>query len=94
MKRTVIAALAGVIALGGIAVADDMMDCALSYDVYEASVPHTDLEDCPDMMAGEGRFCRLSVVAEVATIFVFDEDSGCLVESRSFEEDEFSISIH
>lgn len=94
MKRVMIAALAGAFALGGSALADDMMDCAMSYDVYEASVPHTDLEDCPDMLAGEGRFCRLSIVAEVATIFVFDEDSGCLVESRSFEEDEFTITIH
>lgn len=94
MKSILIAAIAGVFALGGTALADEGADCALSYDVYEASVPHTDLEECPAAMAGEGLFCRLSVVAEVATIFVFDENTGCLTGAKSFEEDEFTISIH
>ena len=97
MKRILIAAIAavgGVLVLGGTALAEEGADCALSYEVYEASVPHTDLEECPAGMAGEARFCRLSVVAEVATIFVFDENSGCLAEAKSFEEDEFSITIH
>ncbi len=96
MKYTLIAVAASVLAFGGAAFAEDEM-CALSYDVYEASVPHTDLEECPEAMGdmGEGElFCRLSVVAEVATIFAFDEDSGCLIESRSFEEDEFTITIN
>ena len=83
----------GSLALVGPALAADA-DCALSYDVYEASVPHTDLEACPDGLAGDGRFCRLSIVAEVATIFVFDEESGCLVESVSYEEDEFTVTIN
>lgn len=91
---SLIAASAGIVALAGSAVAEDDMQCALSYDVYEMSVPHTDLEECPEQMAAEGMFCRLSVVAEVATIFKFDEESGCLTEARSFEEDEFEITIH
>ncbi len=94
MKHWLIAICAGMFTFGSAAMADDMMDCALSYDVYEMSVPHTDLEACPDAVAAEGLFCRLSVVAEVATIFAFDEESGCLVSAASFEEDEFTITIH
>lgn len=94
MKHTITAVFSAILlALAGPVLAGDM-ECVLPYDVYEASVPHTDLENCPAQMEGEGRFCRISVVAEVATIFSFDEESGCLVEAKSFEEDEFTISIH
>lgn len=94
MKHTITAVFSAMLlALAGPVLAGDM-ECALSYDVYEASVPHTDMEECPESMVSEGRFCRLSVVAEVATIFSFDEESGCLVEAISFEEDEFTITIN
>ena len=92
MKPALIAALAAGLAFGGTALAADEK-CALPYDVFEASVPHTDLEECPAKLRAEGRFCRLAVVAEVATVFIFDEGSGCLVQSVSFEEDEFKITL-
>ena len=75
------------------ALADGHASCALSYEVYEYSVPHTDLEDCPAVMAGEGQFCRVAVMAEVATIFAFSEETGCLVAARAFEEDGFSLTF-
>ncbi len=92
MKPALIAALAAGLAFGGTALAADEK-CALPYDVFEASVPHTDLEECPAKLKAEGRFCRLAVVAEVATVFIFDEGSGCLVQSVSFEEDQFKITL-
>jgi hypothetical protein len=73
---------------------DDASDCALSYDTFEASVPHTDLQECPASMQIEGAFCRISVVAEVATIFAFSEESFCLVESRSYYDDEFTLAVN
>ncbi len=69
-------------------------ECALSYEVFEAAVPHTDMDECPvSMQAGEDDFCRMSVVAEVATVFVFSYESGCLTKTRSYEDDQFSFEI-
>lgn len=69
-------------------------ECALPYDVFEESVPHTDMAECPGSMeAGEDNFCRVAVLAEVATIFMFSYDSNCLVSSRSYYEDEFVLDI-
>ncbi len=71
------------------------MKCALSYEVFESSVPHTDMEECPASMGhGEDSFCRVAVVAEVATVFVFSYDTSCLTETRSFYEDEFTMVIN
>ena len=69
-------------------------ECAMSYEVFEASVPHTDMAECPASMdAGEDAFCRVAVVAEVATVFVFSYDTSCLTKTQSFEEDEFTFVI-
>ncbi len=75
------------------AAADGHETCPLSYETYEISVPHTDLETCPAAMDAQGAYCRVSVVAEVATIFAFSEENDCLVASKSFFEDEFSLSF-
>jgi len=75
------------------ALADEHETCPLTYEVFEFSVPHTDMEECPDAMESEGSFCRLALVAEVATIFAFSEESGCIVESKSFDEDQFEIEF-
>ena len=43
------------------------------------------------MLGGSGKFCRYSVVSEIATVFVFDEDSSCLVTTKAFYEDDFVV---
>lgn len=75
------------------ALADAHGDCPLSYEVYEISVPHTDLEECPPAMQIEGAFCRVSVVAEVATVYAFSEETDCIVASKSFYDDQFKLSF-
>ena len=85
------AALAGALPLA--AIAADAPSCSLSYDVYEVSVPHTDMEACPTAISAEGAYCRVSVVAEVATIFVFSEEDDCLIKAESFFEDEFALTF-
>lgn len=85
------AALAG--ALPVAAIAADTASCSLSYDVYEASVPHTDMETCPTAILADGAYCRVSVVAEVATIFVFSEEDDCLIKAESFFEDDFTLTF-
>ncbi|MEJ6404548.1 hypothetical protein V8J85_16785 [Yoonia sp. 2307UL14-13] len=67
--------------------------CPLSYDIFEIGVPHTDMDTCPDSMAAEGTYCRLSLVAEVATIFAFSEETDCLVTSQAYYDDQFTLTI-
>jgi len=81
--------IAGMFGFSQAAFADD--HCAMSYEAFEQGVPHTDLEECPGMLGGSGKFCRYSVVAEIATVFVFDEDSSCLVTTKAFYEDDFVV---
>ena len=82
-----------VASIAGPAFAADDDTCPLSYEVFEYSVPHTDMEECPAAMESEGTFCRVAVVAEVATIFAFSEESGCITKSKSFDEDQFEIQF-
>ena len=81
--------VAGLLGFAGAALADT--HCALSYEAFEQGIPHTDLEECPTGLKGPGKFCRYSVVAEIATVFVFDEDSSCLVTTKAFYEDDFVV---
>lgn len=93
------ASIVSAVALLALAAAPALADsheaaCALSYEVFEASVPHTDMEECPASMGvGEDDFCRVAVVAEVATVFVFSYESNCLTKTQSFEEDAFTFII-
>lgn len=91
MKPILLLAFPAIMFLSGGAFAD--AHCALSYETFEESVPHTDMEECPGMLGGPNKFCRYSVNAEVATIFVFDEDSQCLIKAHSYYDDEFSIKF-
>jgi len=73
---------------------DTGASCALNYEVFEASVPHTDLETCPGSTKIDGGYCRLSLVAEVATIFAFSENTDCLIASQSYDEEKFTFLLN
>lgn len=92
MEFSVVApALAVAAALvAGPAVADE---CAMSYSLFEATVPHVDLTECPAALARDGAFCRLALGAEEAHVFVFDDTSSCLLATKSFDEDAFQVSL-
>ncbi|MEL7463820.1 MAG: hypothetical protein AAFN79_07115 [Pseudomonadota bacterium] len=91
MKRTsAIAALAVSSLLASQTLA---ADCALTYETFEAGVGHTDMADCPEGLGGESLFCRFTLVAETAAVFVFSEETDCLVTSRVYEEEDFKISF-
>jgi hypothetical protein len=68
-------------------------DCTLDYPTFEVAVPHSDLETCPPAMQVEGAFCRISLNAHVLTIFAFSEETDCLVASRGFFEDEYTLTL-
>ncbi len=91
--RLALAAGASLVLMMGTALADSH-DCTLSYEVFEGSVPHTDMEECPQSLeAGDDAFCRVAVLAEVATVFVFSFENGCLMQARNYFEDEFTFEI-
>lgn len=94
MNRLTLAQILAILSLVPTAtLSQDTPACPMDYDTYEVSVPHTDLEACPASMAVEGAFCRLSLVAEIATIFAFDEDTFCIVAARSYEDDAFTFDL-
>jgi hypothetical protein len=43
----------------------------LSYAVFEATVEHADLATCPVEFDSEKQFCRLTIAADAAHVFVF-----------------------
>lgn len=58
--------------------------CLITYEAFEVSVPHIDVEECPagEVTADEG-FCRIGIERGLATTFVFryEEGQACLVEA-------------
>lgn len=42
-----------------------------TYEVFEASVAHADLEGCPAQFDPEAVFCRLTLAGDMAHVFVF-----------------------
>ena len=46
-----------------------------TYEVFEASVDHADLENCPAEFDPDAVFCRLTLAAEQAHVFVFSYDA-------------------
>jgi hypothetical protein len=67
--------------------------CPLDYSAFELSVPHVDLETCPEGVE-DGHFCRAAVANDPLHVFVFREDgAACLTELMSLEEGAFEIVL-
>ncbi len=65
-----------------------------TYEEFESSVVHLDLETCPDALAAEGVFCRASVANEAVHVYAFSEIGDLpMVGFMSYEEGEFEISF-
>lgn len=66
---------AAAITLGFGTVADAGTNAApLTYDIFEASIPHMDLETCPIALQTENVFCRATLHHEELHVFVFSFD--------------------
>ena len=46
----------------------------LTYQVFEDTIDHADLAECPPRLAHEGRFCRVELHNGALHIFAFKED--------------------
>ncbi|MDQ1900000.1 hypothetical protein RAH32_06040 [Paracoccus sp. WLY502] len=47
---------------------------AMTYEIFEATVEHGDLPECPAALAAEGRFCRVVLQNDMLHVFAFSED--------------------
>jgi hypothetical protein len=67
--------------------------CPFDYSAFELSMPHVDLETCPEGVE-EDHFCRAAVANDLLHIFVFSEDAtACLTEVVSLDEEAFEIVL-
>ena len=46
----------------------------MTYEMFEKTVDHGDLPECPKALAREGRFCRIVLHADAIHVFAFSED--------------------
>ena len=47
---------------------------AMTYEIFEATVEHGDLPECPKALAKDGRFCRVVLQNDKLHVFAFAED--------------------
>ena len=47
---------------------------ALTYEVFEATIEHVDLEGCPAEFDPDAVFCRMTLASDQAHVFAFSYD--------------------
>lgn len=63
-------------------------DARFTYEVFEQAVPHVDLASCPAQFDPEVVFCRMTLAADMANVFVFSlADDQPLLAVKSYELD-------
>ncbi len=67
---------------------------AFSYTDFEVSIPHIDLETCPEGLAEGDVFCRITMNGDALHIFVFEEEGDRnFVSVHTYYEDEFQLDF-
>ena len=68
--------------------------CPMTYATFEQTVPHNDLEECPEKIDGEKAFCRMAMAAERVHVFYFSDDGGqCLLRVQSYDHDQVKVQL-
>lgn len=66
----------------------------LTYEMFETAVHHVNLEECPGDLAGEGRFCRMTMHNDAFHVFAFTEEGEQeMVGLQSWYEDEIDFAF-
>lgn len=66
----------------------------LPYEVFETTVDHVDLEECPDGLDNEAVFCRMTLASEQANVFIFlDEGDQHLIAIKTYPLDEGFLNL-
>ncbi|MCC6001580.1 MAG: hypothetical protein JJU19_12050 [Pararhodobacter sp.] len=90
MLRPLILATAALLALP--AAAHDRP--AYTYEAFEVSVPHIDLETCPDGLATGDVFCRVTMNNDALHIHVFETAGDRhFVSVHTYHADEFELLL-
>lgn len=81
--RNILTGAALLIAAAGASAAQEAEGLVMTYDVFEAAVPHIDTPECPDEITAEKVFCRLTMASEQLHLVVFSEEGDMpLLEVR------------
>lgn len=92
MKKILILPILAALSAGPALAAEE--ECPFNYEVFEITVPHVDLEDCPENKLGDTAFCRLSMGGAQVHLFFFDvEGENCLIKVESYYDDEYSLNL-
>ena len=66
----------------------------LTYEVFEAAVSHSDLEECPDNLRQAGTFCRATLHHDEIHVFAFSEEGDSrLVGFASYALESFAARL-
>jgi hypothetical protein len=66
-----------------------------TYQMFETAVLHVNLEECPGDLAGEGRFCRMTMHNDAFHVFAFSEEGEQpMVGLQSWYEDELDMNFN
>ena len=66
---------------------------SLTYEMFETAVQHVNLAECPDELAGEGRFCRMTMHNDAFHVFAFSEEEQVMVGLHSWYEDQMDMAF-
>ncbi len=67
---------------------------AFTYEMFETAVQHVNLLECPGELAGEGRFCRMTMHNDAFHVFAFSEEGERLmVGLKTWYEDEIDMNF-
>lgn len=86
-------ALAAILATGSAASAQDAG--VFTYEMFETAVQHVNLLDCPGDLAGEGRFCRMTMHNDAFHVFAFSQEGEQpMVGLTTWYEDEIDMTFN
>lgn len=67
----------------------------LTYQMFETAVQHVNLLECPGDLAGEGRFCRMTMHNDAFHVFAFTEEGDQpMVGLRTWYGDEIDMTFN
>lgn len=69
--------------------------CSLTYEIFEFSVAHLDLDECPNTELADAAFCRANIGSDEIHVYYFsNEDDQCLLKVESYSSGDYSLTFH
>ena len=65
-----------------------------NYEMFETAIQHVDLLECPAELAGDDRFCRMTINNGALHVFAFGEKGEQpMIGLRMWHEDEIKMTF-